>query len=211
MSRGLSFWSTAVLVLVFAAAMAYLEAAVVVYLTGALGGEVGVIFPLRPAGEVEDLLAIEVGREAATLVIIAAVGALIGRSGLERLAWAAVVFGAWDIGYYAWLRLHRLAALALDDRPAVPHRSPGSASLVAVAVNGADRVRAGCRIACAGRATAAGAGTGSPAWAAAPGHPLLDDRRTGLSMAACRATIRGRSSSSGGVAVWAALDVLLRR
>ena len=34
-----------------------------------------------------------------------AAGSLVGRSGLERLAWAAVVFGAWDIGYYAWLNV----------------------------------------------------------------------------------------------------------
>jgi hypothetical protein len=27
----------------------------------------------------------------------------VGRSGLERLAWAAVIFGVWDIGYYFWL------------------------------------------------------------------------------------------------------------
>ena len=35
--------------------------------------------------------------------MIAAVGVLAGRTWLERLAWSAVVFGAWDIGYYAWL------------------------------------------------------------------------------------------------------------
>ncbi|MEW6224963.1 MAG: hypothetical protein AB1627_10055 [Chloroflexota bacterium] len=92
-------------VLVFAVAMAYLEAAVVVYLQRALGSEVGVIFPLRPESETGGLIAIEVGREAATLVIIAAVGLLVGRTRPERLAWSAVVFGAWDIGYYAWLRV----------------------------------------------------------------------------------------------------------
>jgi hypothetical protein len=35
--------------------------------------------------------------------MIGAVGWIAGRSPLERLAWAAVVFGIWDIGYYAWL------------------------------------------------------------------------------------------------------------
>jgi hypothetical protein len=38
-------------------------------------------------------------------VMIAAVGWIAGRRRLERLAWAAVVFGAWDIVYYAGLRL----------------------------------------------------------------------------------------------------------
>jgi hypothetical protein len=98
-----SFGRTAAVVIVFAVAMAYLESAVVVYLSGALGARVGDIFPLRPAVEAGTLVAIEVGREAATLVMIAAVGWLVGRTGLERLAWSAVVFGAWDIGYYGWL------------------------------------------------------------------------------------------------------------
>ena len=105
MPSDLSFRATAVTVVVFAAAMAYLEAAVVVYLQTALGMEVGAIFPLRPAGEVGDLIAIEAGREAATLAIIAAVGILVGQTWLERLAWSSVVFGVWDIGYYAWLHV----------------------------------------------------------------------------------------------------------
>jgi hypothetical protein len=100
-----SFGATAVVVLVYAGAMAYLEAAVVVYRQLALGGQVGVLFPLPPASETGNLLAMEVGREAATLVMIAAVGLLVGRTWLERLAWSAVVFGAWDIGYYAWLHV----------------------------------------------------------------------------------------------------------
>jgi hypothetical protein len=93
----------ALTVIGYAVAMAYLESAVVVYLTGALGGRVGEIFPLRPAIQDGDLAWIELGRELATLVMIGAVGLLVGRTPLERLAWAAVVFGAWDIGYYAWL------------------------------------------------------------------------------------------------------------
>jgi hypothetical protein len=101
----LSFRATAVTVLAYAIAMAYLEAAVVVYLQVALGSQVGAIFPLRPASAAGSFVAIEAGREAATLVMIAAVGMLAGRTGLERLAWSAVVFGAWDIGYYAWLHV----------------------------------------------------------------------------------------------------------
>jgi hypothetical protein len=103
MTHGLSFRATAVTVIAFGVAMAYVESAVVVYLQLALGSQVGAIFPLRPANEVGDLVAIEAGRELATLVMIAAVGILVGRTRLERLAWSAVVFGAWDIGYYAWL------------------------------------------------------------------------------------------------------------
>ena len=105
MRNGMSFRATAATVILFAIAMAYLESAVVVYLQGALGAVVGDIFPLRPAAEAGDLLLIEVGREVATIVMIATIGALVGRTGLERLAWAAVVFGVWDIGYYVWLQV----------------------------------------------------------------------------------------------------------
>ena len=101
--RHQSFRSLATVVIVFAIAMAYLESAVVVYLQVALDSRVGQIFPLKPAVAAGDLALIEVGREAVTLVMIATVGMLAGRSGLERLAWAAVVFGTWDIAYYGWL------------------------------------------------------------------------------------------------------------
>jgi hypothetical protein len=97
------FRSTALVVIAYAVAMAYVEAAVVVDLQGALQGQVGANFPLRPADEAGTLVAIEAGREVATLVMIAAVGILAGRTPFERLAWTAVVFGVWDIGYYAWL------------------------------------------------------------------------------------------------------------
>ena len=105
MGSPFSFRATAATVIAYAVAMAYVESAVVVYLQTALGGEVGVLFPLRPATEAGGLIAIEAGREVATLVMIASVGIIAGRSWLERLAWSAVVFGMWDIGYYAWLRV----------------------------------------------------------------------------------------------------------
>ena len=105
MGGHLSFRMTAIAIFAYAGAMAYLEAAAVVYLQLALGAQVGAVFPLRPASEAGDLIAIEAGREAATLVMIGAVGLLVGRSWTERFAWSAAVFGVWDIGYYAWLYL----------------------------------------------------------------------------------------------------------
>ena len=91
-------------VVAFGVAMGYLEAAVVVYLRAALGILPADLADHDPAtfGTFET---IELARELATLVMIAAVGWLAGRSRLERLAWAAVVFGAWDIVYYLGLRL----------------------------------------------------------------------------------------------------------
>jgi len=97
------FAAAALAVMTFAAAMAYLESAVVVYLQAALGLEPGVIFPLQEPAAVGSFAAIEIGREVATLVMLAAVGWLAGRNAIERLAWTAVAFGAWDIFYYAWL------------------------------------------------------------------------------------------------------------
>jgi hypothetical protein len=48
---------------------------------------------------------IELAREAATLVMLAAVGCLAGRTMRTRLAYAAVAFGLWDIFYYVWLKV----------------------------------------------------------------------------------------------------------
>ena len=98
-----AFRSTAVVVVAFGVAMGYLEAAVVVYLRSAI--ETGSVVPAHDPATLGTFEAIEVARELATLVMIGAVGWLAGRSRLERLAWAAVVFGAWDIVYYLGLRL----------------------------------------------------------------------------------------------------------
>ena len=93
---------TAIAVLSFGLAFGLLEAAVVVYLRAAIGA--GAALPADgPA--FDSYVALEVARELATLVMIVSVGWLAGRSGLERLAWAAVVFGTWDITYYVGLRV----------------------------------------------------------------------------------------------------------
>jgi len=100
-----SFLTTAIAVLVFGIAMGYLEAAVVVYLRAALGlAPVGLV-PVADVAEFDTFAGIEIARELATLVMIATVGWLAGRGGLERLAWGAVVFGTWDIVYYLGLWL----------------------------------------------------------------------------------------------------------
>jgi hypothetical protein len=97
------FRNAAFTVIVFAVAMAYLESAVVVYLQRALAMTPDQLFPLRRPDVVGDLAAIEVGREFATVVMLASVGCLVGRKWHDRLAWTAVAFGVWDIFYYAWL------------------------------------------------------------------------------------------------------------
>jgi len=97
------FRNAAVAVFFFAIAMAYMESAVVVYLQRALGVTPEGLFPLQKAETVGNLAAIEVGREFATLVMLAAVGWFLGRRWVDRLAWMSVAFGVWDIGYYLWL------------------------------------------------------------------------------------------------------------
>jgi hypothetical protein len=100
-----SFFATASVVLAFGIAMGYLEAAVVVYLRAALELDTSVVVPVAEQGAFDAFAGIELARELATLLMIATVGWLTGRSWLERLAWAAIVFGTWDIVYYAGLWL----------------------------------------------------------------------------------------------------------
>jgi len=82
----------------YAVAMAYVEAAVVVYLRGLLN-------ITNATARLDSYAGIEIGREAATLAMLAAVGWLAGRGWRERTAYAAFAFGIWDIGYYLWLKL----------------------------------------------------------------------------------------------------------
>lgn len=98
------FATTALAVVAFGAAMGYLEAAVVVYLRAALELLPGAL-PSHDPNTFGTFEAVEIARELATLVMIAAVGWLAGRDRYERLAWASVVFGLWDIVYYAGLRV----------------------------------------------------------------------------------------------------------
>jgi len=86
----------------FALAMAFVEAAVVVYLRRVLG-----VADLARDLPVYDptVTLIEIGREAATLVMLLAVGFLAGRSRGARLGFALCAFGLWDILYYVWLKV----------------------------------------------------------------------------------------------------------
>ena len=90
------------LVLVFALAMGYLEAAVVVYLRDVFYPD-GFAFPLRTM----DLhhAVIELGREAATIIMLLAAAFLAERTRRGRLACFMLLFGIWDLAYYLFLRL----------------------------------------------------------------------------------------------------------
>jgi hypothetical protein len=88
----------------FAVAMAYLEAAVVVYLRRIYYPEDPLaLFPLKVWAPSE--LFIELGREAATVIMILGTASLSARGGVRVLAAFAFVFGIWDIFYYVWLKV----------------------------------------------------------------------------------------------------------
>jgi hypothetical protein len=91
------------LVVVFAVGMAWVEAACVYYLRAMVDRvEPYQPNPLPMRGGLEH---VELAREAATLVMLLAVGTLAGRTWRTRLGYAAIAFGVWDIFYYVFLRL----------------------------------------------------------------------------------------------------------
>jgi hypothetical protein len=84
---------------VFAAAMAFVEAAVVIDLRALIGG--GPLFPMKDLPP--QLLAVEVAREIATLVMLLCAASLAVRGGARRLGAFLLAFAVWDIFYYLWL------------------------------------------------------------------------------------------------------------
>ena len=108
--------------LLFGTAFGYLEAAVVSYLR-LLHEPVRLrYYPTRPAGELFPLLTAEqaaaaagahgrkvllteVGREAATIVMLAGVALAVSTNAEQWAAAFVVAFGVWDITFYVFLRL----------------------------------------------------------------------------------------------------------
>ncbi len=82
---------------VYAIAMAFLEAVVVAYIRELLN--------LTGRADLDSYALMETWREAATIVMLVAVGWLAGRSMVERLAYGMFAFGMWDIWYYIWLKV----------------------------------------------------------------------------------------------------------
>ncbi|MBI5709328.1 MAG: hypothetical protein HZC42_03365 [Candidatus Eisenbacteria bacterium] len=95
-------------VTVFAAAMGWLEGVVVVYIRGLLGIAHTDVMPdsaemMRRMSALAWLLPTEQTREAATLIILAAVAALAAPRLRARFGAFLVAFGIWDITYYVAL------------------------------------------------------------------------------------------------------------
>ena len=87
----------------YAMAMAWVEAAVVFYLR-TLINRVEPYQP-NPLPVVGGLGQVEMVREAATLMMLLAVGILAGRNWTSRFGYSAVAFGVWDICYYVFLKI----------------------------------------------------------------------------------------------------------
>ncbi len=85
---------------IFSIAMAYLEAAVVVYLREIYYPE-GFSFPLTPMKA--DMVITEVWREIATIIMLAGIGILTGNTSSQRFAFFLLTFAIWDIFYYIFL------------------------------------------------------------------------------------------------------------
>jgi hypothetical protein len=95
--------TTWILVATFAVAMAWVEAAVVYDLRLLVDRlEPYQPNPLPISGALGN---IELAREAATLVMLVAVGGLAGSTLRARLAYVAIAFGIWDIFYYVFLKV----------------------------------------------------------------------------------------------------------
>ena len=90
-------------VVLFATAMAWVESAVVFYLRTMIDR----IQPYQPnpLPEFRGFELAEIVRELATMIMLATVGWLAGRTTRSRIGYSLVAFGVWDIGYYAFLKI----------------------------------------------------------------------------------------------------------
>jgi hypothetical protein len=117
----LAWKRTVVALLLFGTAFGYLEAAVVSYLRMLHEPARQQFYPGRPTGDLFPLLtldqlrasgaqqprilAIEIGREAATLLMLAAVALAVGQNAGQWAAAFVIAFGVWDITFYLFLKL----------------------------------------------------------------------------------------------------------
>lgn len=88
--------------IIFAVAMGFLEAIVVVYVRELYYPE-GFNFPLKPLPGW--IISVELLREICTLLMLGAVAWISGKVFLQRLAVFLFLFGVWDIIYYIGLKI----------------------------------------------------------------------------------------------------------
>ena len=108
-----------VIAVIFSIAFAYIESAVVVYLRVIFHPD-GFTFPLSNVDTIlqhKSILLTEIGREAATIVLILTGAWLFGRNLRQRFAYFLTIFAVWDIFYYIWLKVFSACLKAIPDWP----------------------------------------------------------------------------------------------
>lgn len=95
-------WGRWWVVVTYAVAMAWLEAAVVLYLR-TLVNRLDPYQP-EPLPRLGNLGPAEIIREGATVIMLGAVGWLAGRNLRTRFGYFIIAFGVWDIFYYVFLK-----------------------------------------------------------------------------------------------------------
>jgi hypothetical protein len=112
---------TVIALLLFGTAFGYLEAAVVSYLRALHEPVVQRFYPNRAAGDLFPLLtldqirieapqqtrtlAVEIGREVATITMLAAIALAVARNAGQWAAAFVIAFGTWDITFYLFLKV----------------------------------------------------------------------------------------------------------
>ncbi len=86
----------------FSIAMGYLETSVVVYLRAIYYPD-GFDFPLVNMNT--SIAITELGREAATIIMLIGIGVIAGKNSIQRFAWFLYCFAIWDIFYYVFLKV----------------------------------------------------------------------------------------------------------
>jgi hypothetical protein len=86
----------------FAIAMGFMEAIVVVYLRKLYYSQ-GFDFPLKTMPS--DMLSLELVREICTVVMLIFIALIAGKNKLQKFAWFIYCFAIWDIFYYVGLKL----------------------------------------------------------------------------------------------------------
>jgi hypothetical protein len=96
-------WVRLAVVAAWAIAFAFVEAMVVFYLRRLFAQQYRLVFTPRDFHYPRAYLGYEQAREAATMVMLLAVGYLAGRTWWQRFAYWLLAFGVWDVFYYVWL------------------------------------------------------------------------------------------------------------
>jgi hypothetical protein len=93
---------TILLLTLFSIAMGFMESAVVIYLRE-LYYPKGFQFPLTPITPL--LSVVELLREAATIIMLACIGGIAGKTFAQRFSFFVYCFAIWDLFYYVFLKI----------------------------------------------------------------------------------------------------------